>query len=106
MGRPSNYEDRHPQDRNEERLMPLSDINDLDAVVHELGIQDSTTTPAEAVRELNQEIVELHQRLASDITAEREAIANKAREFAVHYPEGSDGRNTFIILAEWIEARQ
>ena len=36
---------------------------------------------------------------------EREACANKAREFAGHYDQGSDGRNTFILLAEWIESR-
>lgn len=32
--------------------MPIEDANNLDAVVHELGIEDSFTTPAEAVREL------------------------------------------------------
>lgn len=64
LSRPSNYEDRHPQDRNEERMMPLSDINDLDEVVHELGIQDSHVTPAEAVRELNREIEELRAQVA------------------------------------------
>ncbi len=36
---------------------------------------------------------------------EREAIAEKARQLADHYPQSSDGRNTFILLAEWIEAR-
>lgn len=40
------------------------------------------------------------------VKAEREACASKAREFAAHYDEGSDGRNTFIILAEWIENRK
>ena len=39
--------------------MPLSDINDLDAVVHALGIEDSDTTPAEAVAELKVEIERL-----------------------------------------------
>lgn len=39
------------------------------------------------------------------IKAEREACAAKAREFAGHYDQGSDGRNTFILLAEWIEKR-
>jgi hypothetical protein len=38
-------------------------------------------------------------------TAEYEAIANEARRYASHYPQSSDGRNTFILLAEWIEAR-
>lgn len=36
---------------------------------------------------------------------DRKINADKAREFASHYPQGSDGRNTFIILAEWIESR-
>jgi hypothetical protein len=35
---------------------------------------------------------------------ERERCANKARDFAAHYSAGTDGRNTFIILAEWIES--
>lgn len=39
------------------------------------------------------------------LQAERETIANKARQYAGYYPEASDGRNTFILLAEWIEAR-
>jgi len=37
--------------------------------------------------------------------AERKACAAMAREYAEHYPPGSDGRNTFVILAEWIENR-
>lgn len=40
-----------------------------------------------------------------EVDVERGHIASKAREFAKHYDEGSDGRNTFIILAEWIENR-
>ncbi len=39
------------------------------------------------------------------VSSERDACAAKAREYAAHYPEGSDGRNTFILLAEWIENR-
>lgn len=34
----------------------------------------------------------------------REAVADKAREFAAYYATGSDARNAFIILAEWAEA--
>lgn len=30
---------------------------------------------------------------------ERKEIANQARRYAGHYPEGSDGRNTFIVRA-------
>lgn len=39
------------------------------------------------------------------VAAERNACSAKAREFARCYPDGSDGRNTFILLAEWIETR-
>ncbi|WP_024922004.1 MULTISPECIES: hypothetical protein [unclassified Afipia] len=59
-GRSGNYEDRH----NGPMVMhPISDINDLDDVCRELGIQDSHVTPAEAVRELNGEIEALRERL-------------------------------------------
>jgi len=40
--------------------VPLSDANDLDAVIRALGIEDSDTTPAEAVAELKAEIERLH----------------------------------------------
>jgi hypothetical protein len=39
------------------------------------------------------------------VAVERDAIAEEARRYAGFYPEGSDGRNTFIIFAEWIERR-
>jgi hypothetical protein len=42
---------------------------------------------------------------AENLNSERGKIADKAREFADHYPAGSDGRNTFVLLAEWIERR-
>jgi hypothetical protein len=48
-----------------ELLMPLSDVNDLDEVCAVLGIQDSDTTPAEAVRELQAEIERLRAALPS-----------------------------------------
>lgn len=44
----------------ETREMLLSDVNNLDAVVHELGIEDSHETPAEAVCNLKAEIIRLH----------------------------------------------
>lgn len=34
---------------------------------------------------------------------DREAIALRAREIASMYPQSSDGRNTFIIFADWID---
>lgn len=36
--------------------------------------------------------------------AQREMIANRSREIAGHYPQSSDGRNTFVMFADWIEA--
>lgn len=42
---------------------------------------------------------------ADQVVEERRAIADEARRYAGHYPQASDGRNTFILLAEWIEAR-
>ena len=44
-------------------LMPQSDVDDLDAVVHALGIEDSHITPAEAVAELHAEIERLRARV-------------------------------------------
>jgi len=45
------------------------------------------------------------EEVAAAVAAEREACAKMAREYARCYAEGSDGRNTFILLAEWIERR-
>lgn len=42
---------------------------------------------------------------SADLSAEREVIANKAREWAAYYTPHSDGWNTFILFAEWVEAR-
>lgn len=36
---------------------------------------------------------------------EREEIANYLRAVALNYDQGSDGRNTFIIAANWVEER-
>jgi hypothetical protein len=43
--------------------------------------------------------------IGAAVASEREACAAKAREFSEHYEQSSDGRNTFVLLAEWIEAR-
>jgi hypothetical protein len=55
MGSPWQPDDPHPD------MVPMSthDVNDLDAVVHALGIEDSHTPPAEAVEELKTEIERL-----------------------------------------------
>lgn len=55
----SNYETRHPDDM---VLHPLSEIREWDEALAVLGIQDSTQTPAEAVRERDAEIDRLRER--------------------------------------------
>ena len=32
-------------------------------------------------------------------------VEQKAREWAEHYPQSSDGRNTFVLFAEWAEGQ-
>jgi hypothetical protein len=44
---------------------------------------------------------------SSSLDEEREVIANEARRYASYYPEGSDGRNTFMTFAEdFVERRR
>lgn len=50
--------------------MPKSDVDDLDAVIHALGIEDSNTTPAEAVAELHAEIERLRAILGAILAAD------------------------------------
>lgn len=40
-----------------------------------------------------------------ELALEREEVAAQARRYASNYPEASDGRKTFIIFADWVEAR-
>ena len=47
----------------------------------------------------------LRQAIEAALIAEGTTCASKAREYASHYDPGSDGFNTFILLAEWIENR-
>jgi len=54
------------------------DINDLDDAVHELGIEDSHTTPAEAIRELKAEIENLHEALSVLLSTTPEERQNPA----------------------------
>ena len=42
--------------------------------------------------------------IARAIMAERERCANEARRYAGFYPQSSDGRNTFIMLVDFIES--
>jgi hypothetical protein len=51
-----------------EVLMPVSDANDLDDVIRELGIEDSDTTPVEAVQLLKAELEQLHASLTEIIS--------------------------------------
>jgi hypothetical protein len=40
---------------------------------------------------------------ADGMTCAMKRAAIEARRYASHYPEASDGRNTFILFAEWAE---
>lgn len=42
---------------------------------------------------------------ADGVREEREAIENRLREVAAHYRPGTDGRNTFVMVADWVSAR-
>lgn len=50
-------------------------------------------------------IPEEQEAARSFLAEEREAIAAEARRYAAMYPQSSDGRNTFIIFADWVERR-
>ena len=78
----------------------LCDVNALDAVVHELGIEDSDTTPSEAVAKLKAEL-EDHELNRGRLRLWLEFIQHnctspEAREYAgealngAHVPEGYD----------------
>jgi len=69
-----------------ERLMPLSDINDLDDVCRELGIQDSHVTPAEAVRELKAEVEQLRAMADDKITWRPIASAPQQERVLLYAP--------------------
>jgi hypothetical protein len=62
----------------------------------------STTEPA---RHPNLIVEPLCVASASALDAEREAIADEARRYAGLYPEASDGRNTFLMFADFVERR-
>jgi hypothetical protein len=68
-----------------EHCHPVSDINDLDDVCRELGIQESSVTPAEAVRELNAEIERLRTPDAKKIITEFEDIFGKITATERHW---------------------
>lgn len=46
------------------------------------------------------------QALADTRRSTLEGVATEARRYAGYYPQSSDGRNTFILFAEWCERRQ
>lgn len=58
-----------------EELIPKSDLNDLDDVIHILGIEDSHTTPVEAVAEMFGTITRLSDANAA-LLAALQYIAN------------------------------
>lgn len=80
-----------------ERLTQVNDrlARERDELLQHCTIRDLQIEAAEAEAERLRKVAE----------GEREAIAEEARRYAGFYSEGSDGRNTFILLAEWIERR-
>lgn len=58
-----------------------------------------------AALQLRLTAVENSVRVGADVDHERDFLAMEARRYASHYPEASDGRNTFVMFAEMIEAR-
>jgi hypothetical protein len=57
------------------------------------------------IRELHAQDI-IARAIVASVVAEREAIAEHLRYYASLYAPHSDGRNTFIIAANWIEARK
>ncbi len=82
-------------------LHPLSDIRELDEVVHELGIQDSGTTPAEAIRELKAEIEKLYlaAQPASPLLADEPpaSVVEEVRQIAFRLSAHQQYRLAFLI---------
>lgn len=48
---------------------------------------------------------EHEQQVREAVLREREEIEARLREVAGHYDVGSDGRNTFVMMADWVSAR-
>ena len=85
-----------------------ADIGDIHRKLHDGELINATEAILYAQHhsaELRRTVDSLRGIAAFAVADEREACAAKAREYAAHYPEGSDGRHTFILLAEWIENR-
>jgi hypothetical protein len=53
----------------------------------------------------NAEIARLTAALATARNDALDEAADEARRYAGHYQQGSDGRNTFILLSESLEGR-
>lgn len=76
-------------------LIEQFDINSLDDLVHELGIEDSETTPAEAVRELRAEMADAYERgrrdMAKEVFALAEDTVERYHDIAERDLEGKQG---------------
>lgn len=87
----------------------MADLITAEALIHRMydgPSDDPTPLNRSEVEVIARTVIALHAQLADAQTAQADArtrIGAKAREFAAHYPVGSDGRNTFIVFAEWIE---
>jgi len=78
----------------------------IEAVTAERDAAQRMTQSAQRIIErLEEENAAAEAALKGAVEAELEACANRAREIAAFYTPHSDGWNTFLLLAEWIEAR-
>lgn len=68
--------------------------NWLDVPLHRMAVEDVARAALSAIGQGEDERA----------TAFNEAAA-EARRYAGHYPQSSDGRNTFILFAEWAESQ-
>ena len=59
----------------------------------------------EAASRISQQDAELEAAEANARALAFAEVEQKAREWAEHYPQSSDGRNTFILFAEWAEGQ-
>lgn len=66
-----------------------------------LGFDKDLIALIARLRRVEAELAEAREAL-QDLALEVINTEAKAREFAEHYPQSSDGRNTFVIFADWI----
>lgn len=64
-------------------------------------IMGNALVPASVKRLISEKNNLLNQ--VGELSKDRNKISEKAREWAGHYTQGSDGRNTFVMFANWVD---